>query len=248
MGRPLLSLAIAVGLGMSLLSSAAAGQSTTLRWFGHAFFLVTSPQGVRVALDPFGDIGYPMPEVAADVVTVSHEHGDHNGADRLAGSPTVLRGLTAGGAEWSPISYLIKDVRITALPAYHDDDEGRKRGLNTIFIVETSGLRLAHLSDIGHTLSEATLKAMGRIDVLLIPVGGIFSIDGRQAKEVMFRVRPRVTIPIHYKSAVTAAWPIEDESAFVAGLNNVRRVDTLTVSLTPETLPTQPEVWVMRYQ
>ncbi len=248
MGRSLLSLALAVGLGMSLLSSATAAQSSTLRWFGHAFFVVTSPEGIRVALDPFGDIGYAVPEAAADVVTVSHEHGDHNGADRLAGSPVVLRGLKAGGADWNSISYRTKDVRITALPAYHDDVQGRKRGLNTIFIVETSGLRLAHLSDIGHTLSEATVKAMGRIDVLLIPVGGKFSIDGRQARGIMSRLRPSITSPIHYKTPVTAAWPIEDESAFLSGLKNVRRLEMLTITLTPETLPTEPEVWVMRYR
>ena len=242
------SLAMAVWLGISVLSSAAAAQSPTLRWFGHAYFLITSPQGVRVALDPFGDIGYPMPEAAAEIVTVSHEHGDHNDADGLSGSPVVLRGLKAGGAGWNAISYRMKDVHITAVPAYHDDVQGRMRGLNTIFIVDIGGLRLAHLSDIGHTLSEVTLKAMGRIDVLLVPVGGKFSIDGRQAKEIMSRLRPRITIPIHYKTAVTAGWPIVDESAFLSGLKNVARPDMLTVSLAPETLPTEPEVWVMRYR
>ncbi len=248
MGRSFLAFITAVGLGLSLMSSPDAAQAVTLRWFGHAFFLMTSTEGVRVAMDPFGEIGYPLPEVAADVVTVSHEHGDHNGADRLAGSPVILRGLKPGGAGWNSISYGMKDVRITALPAYHDDVQGRRAGLNTIFIVETGGLRLAHLSDIGHTLSEETLEAMGSVDILLVPVGGKFSIDGRQAQEVMSRLRPRVTVPIHYKTSVTATWPIADESGFVAGLKNVRRLDTLTVSVTPETLPTQPEVWVMRYQ
>ena len=97
-------------------------------------------------------------------------------------------------------------------------------------------------------MSEATIEAMGRIDVLLVPVGGIFSIDGRQANEIMTRLRPSITIPIQYKTPVTADWPIEDEREFLAGLTNVRRLDVLTVSLTPETLPTQPEVWVMRYR
>ena len=129
MARALRSLAMVLGLGISLLNPAAAAQSATLRWFGHAFFLITSSQGVRVALDPFGDIGYPVPEVAADVVTVSHEHGDHNVAQRLAGSPAVLRGLKAGGVDWNPVSYDVKDVRITALPAYHDNVQGRRLGL-----------------------------------------------------------------------------------------------------------------------
>ena len=239
---------MAVALGTGLPGAAEAAESVSLRWFGHAYFLVTSPQGVRVALDPFGEIGYAMPEDAVDVVTVSHEHGDHNGAALIAGSPVILRGLKAGGADWNAVSYSVKDVRITSLPAYHDSDQGRRLGLNSIFIVETGGLRVAHLSDIGHTLSEATVNAMGRIDVLLIPVGGRFSIDGREAKEVMSRVRPRVTVPIHYKTPVTASWPIEDESGFLAGLDNVRRLDKLTVVLTPETLPSQPEVWVMRYR
>ncbi len=247
-GRALKILALVVGLATGLLTSVAAAETVTLRWFGHAYFVITSPEGVRVALDPFGNIGYAVPGAAADVVTVSHEHGDHNGADGLAGSPVILRGLKAGGANWNSVSYRMKDVSIISLPAYHDDVRGQKRGLNSIFVVQTGALRLAHLSDIGHTLSDATVKSMGRIDVLLVPVGGIFSIDGRQAKEIMTRLQPSITIPIHYKTPVTADWPIEDESGFLAGLTNVMRLDVLTVSLTPETLPTQPEVWVMRYQ
>ncbi len=246
--RSCLALVFAVGFGSSLLVSANAADALTLRWFGHAFFLVTSSDGVRVAMDPFGDIGYPAPEVGADVVTVSHEHGDHNAPGRLAGSPAILRGLEAGGADWNAISYDLRDVRIVALPAYHDNVEGRKRGLNSIFVVETGGIRLAHLSDIGHTLSEATLEALGPIDILLVPVGGKFSIDGDQAKEIMARLQPRITVPIHYKTPVTAGWPIEDESAFLSGLENVKRLDSLTVTVTSETLPSRPEVWIMRYE
>ncbi len=79
-------------------------------------------------------------------------------------------------------------------------------------------------------------------------MGGKFSIDGRQAKEIMSRLRPRITIPMHYKTPVTATWPIEDESAFLAGLKNAKRLEMLSISVTPETLPTEPEVWVMRYR
>ena len=243
-----LALFSAVGLGFGLIVSPNAADALTLRWFGHAFFVVTSSGGVRVAMDPFGDIGYPMPAVGADVVTGSHEHGDHNAPGRLAGSPAILRGLEAGGADWNAISYDLRDVRIAALPAYHDNVEGRKLGLNSIFVVETGDLRLAHLSDIGHTLSEATLDALGPIDILLVPVGGKFSIDGSQAREIMASLQPRITVPIHYKTPVTANWPIEDESAFLAGLENVKRLDALAVSVTPETLPARPEVWVMSYE
>jgi L-ascorbate metabolism protein UlaG (beta-lactamase superfamily) len=97
-------------------------------------------------------------------------------------------------------------------------------------------------------LSEATLEALGPIDILLVPVGGRFSIDGDQAKEIMARLQPRITVPIHYKTPVTADWPIEDESAFLSGLENVKRLDSLTVTVTSETLPSRPEVWIMRYE
>ncbi|MEE9240760.1 MAG: MBL fold metallo-hydrolase [bacterium] len=248
MGYSIRAMGLAIGLAMSLSGSAAAAEPVVLRWYGHSFFVVTSAQGVRVALDPISDVGYSMPKEPPDIVTVSHEHSDHNRVDRLGGSPVVLRGLTAGGGGWNSISYQKKDVRISALRAYHDDVKGRRFGLNSIFLVEAGGLRIAHLSDIGGALSGETVKAMGRIDILLIPVGGKFSIDGRGAREIMARLKPRVTVPIHYKTPVTANWPIEDENAFLEGLKNVKRLDTLTVSLTPETLPVQPEVWVMRYR
>ncbi len=121
MTRPIRCLTLVVGLALGLVGLTDTAQALTLRWFGHAFFLITSSEGVRVAMDAFGEIGYPIPEVAVDVVTVSHEHGDHNAANRIAGSPTVLRGLKAGGTGWNSISYGLKDIRITALPAYRPE-------------------------------------------------------------------------------------------------------------------------------
>ncbi len=100
MMRTFLALISAVGVGLSLIISSDAAHALTLRWFGHAFFLVTSSEGVRVAMDPFGDIGYPVPEVAADVVTVSHEHGDHNVAERLAGPSAILSTAVRQGRSW----------------------------------------------------------------------------------------------------------------------------------------------------
>ena len=92
------------------------------------------------------------------------------------------------------------------------------------------------------------MDALKPIDILLVPVGGKFSIDGNQAKEIMAKLQPRITVPIHYKTPVTADWPIEDESAFLSSLENVKRLDSLTVTVTSETLPSRPEVWVMRYE
>lgn len=232
-------------LPVLLASPGGAQGEVTLEWYGHAFVRLTSPQRVRVAMDPFGEIGYPMPMVEAEIVTVSHEHGDHNNARLIRGAPVILRGLTEGGKDWNPISYRQKDVIIASIPVYHDNQQGRLRGKNNMIVVDVEGLRVAHLSDMGHLLTEAQLQALGRVDVLLIPVGGNFSMDGRQARQTVERLNPRVAIPIHYKTAATASWPIEDEAAFVEGYPRVKRISGPRVLLNPKTLPSQTEIWIL---
>ncbi|MFQ5946250.1 MAG: MBL fold metallo-hydrolase [Anaerolineae bacterium] len=218
--------------------------SITLEWYGHAFVRLTSPSGVRVAMDPFGRIGYPMPTSEAEIVTVSHEHGDHNNAALIRGNPVILRGLTGRG-DWKPITHTQADVNITSVPVYHDAKRGRLRGRNNMVVVELAGLRVAHLSDMGHVPTEEQYQALGRIDVLLVPVGGNYSIDGRQARQIVERLKPRVAIPIHYKTAATATWPIEDERAFVEGYPRVKRVPGHRITLDPAKLPALTEIWVL---
>jgi L-ascorbate metabolism protein UlaG (beta-lactamase superfamily) len=150
-------------------------------------------------------------------VTVSHEHSDHNNAKLIGGNLLVLRGLTQGGEDWTAISVRHKDVGITSVPVYHDAQQGRLHGKNNMIVVDLGGLTVGHLSDMGHLPTEAKFQALGQVDVLLVPVGGNFSIDGRQARQIVERLNPRVAIPIHYKTAATARWPIEDERAFVEG-------------------------------
>jgi L-ascorbate metabolism protein UlaG (beta-lactamase superfamily) len=232
-------------LGPIVASLAWAQGEVTLEWYGHAFVRLTSPQGVRVAMDPFKDIGYPMQKVEAEIVTVSHEHSDHNNAKLISGNPVVLRGLTEGGEDWTTINVLHKDVGVTSVPVYHDAQQGTVRGKNNMMVVDLGGLRVAHLSDMGHIPTEAKLQALGRVDLLLIPVGGNFSIDGRQARQIVERLNPRVAIPIHYKTAATARWPIEDERAFVEGYPRVKRIAGSRITLNPGTLPSLTEIWVL---
>lgn len=237
---------LTLALSVAMLAFVAQAEAViTIEWYGHAFLRLTSPEGVRIAMDPFGDIGYPIPDVEADVVTISHEHGDHNNAGLLRGNPVILRGLTAGGRDWAPIRFTRADVSITSVPVFHDAEQGARRGKNTIVLVEAGGLRVAHLSDIGHVPTDAQFQAMGRVDLLLVPVGGNFSIDGRQAHRILDRLQPRVAIPIHYKTAATARWPIEDERRFVEGYPRVKRLPGSRVVLTPEALPAATEIWVL---
>lgn len=245
--RAPISIGVLAFVVAALLASVAGAQGeVSLEWYGHAFFRLTSPQGVRAAMDPFGEIGYPMPTVEAEIVTVSHEHSDHNNAKLIRGTPTILRGLTEG-EDWKPISFRQRDVGITSVPVpvYHDPQQGRLRGKNNIIVVDLGGLRVVHLSDMGHVPTEAQFQALGRVDVLLVPVGGNFSIDGRQARRIVERLNPRVAIPIHYKTAATARWPIEDERAFVEGYPRVKRIAGSRVSLNPVALPAVTEIWVL---
>lgn len=240
-----LALVLVGGAGAGL----AADEAVRLRYYGHSFFVLTTPGGTRIALDPYGNIGYPLPAgVDAPAVLITHEHGDHNNAALIQGSPRVLRGLVPGG--WATIRERVGDALVYAVPSFHDDQGGTSgRGFNALFVIETGGLRIAHLGDLGQTaLTEGQLKALGAIDILLIPVGGgPFTITGEQASRITEMIRPRVVIPMHYKTAARPTWPGTDEQPFLAGKSNVERAGT-TVAFTRGTLPASLRVVVMTWQ
>ena len=224
-----------------------AQRDVTVRWYGHAFFAVTSAEGITIVTDPFGKIGYSMPALDADVVTVSHGNGAHTNPSLVKGKPKIIRGLETGGKHWAWVNFQRKDVRIRAFPAYHDKVKGKERGLNSIFLLEVSGIRIVHMSDIGHIPPELTLKSLEKVDVLLIPVGGLYSIDASEASRIVDRLKPAVVIPIHYKTKATASWPIATEEAVVKDKQRVKQVGS-TISLRREGLPKATEIWVMDYR
>ena len=227
----------------------AADEAVTLRYYGQSFFVLTTPGGTQIALDPYGQIGYPMPAgVTAAAVFITHEHGDHNNAALIQGGPKVFRGLVPGG--WATIRERVGDALVYSVPSFHDDQGGTSpRGFTALFVIETGGLRIAHLGDLGQTaLTEGQLKALGSIDVLLIPVGGGgFTITGEQAARLTEMIRPRVVIPMHYKTAVRPTWPGTDEQPFLAGKADVVRAGT-SVSFTRGGLPASLRTVVMSWQ
>ncbi|MGQ0551217.1 MAG: MBL fold metallo-hydrolase [Armatimonadota bacterium] len=227
----------------------------TIRYHGWAFFVVTAADGLRVAIDPYGNIGYPFPTVEADVVLVSHEHGDHNNVGLLRGSPRVMRGLGVGGADWNRFYERIGSTLIFSVAAFHDDVQGTSpRGLDTLFVIESGGVRIAHLGDIGQpSLSEGQLRALGSIDVLMIPVGaGPFTVSVPQANNLVAQIRPRIVIPMHYKTPVRqpATWPGVDERPFLEGKPNIRRlgVGGHTLMVSRDQLPSTMQVVVMNHE
>jgi L-ascorbate metabolism protein UlaG (beta-lactamase superfamily) len=220
----------------------------TIRWFGQSFFLITSSQGKRVAIDPFGDIGFTMPEVEADVVAVTHEHKDHNNVSLIKGNPEIFHGLTEEGKEYNQVDQRLEDVRIYSVPAYHDNQRGAERGKNAVFVVETDELRLAHLGDLGHRLQPEQLEKMGKIDILIVPVGGRFTVDAQEASEIIDQLNPRVVIPIHFKTSNRPQWPGEDEAAFLQGRVDVKRMDSNTLKISKATLPQKQATVVLQYE
>jgi L-ascorbate metabolism protein UlaG (beta-lactamase superfamily) len=243
-----LVLAFAVPVAML---AAGTPPAAKLTWYGQSCFLLESAGGTRVVMDPIpAGLGYTLPtDLKADAVTVSHEHGDHNNIPLVQGKPRVLRGLTADKKGWVKIDEKVKDVTIRSLGVYHDEEKGAKRGLNTIFLFEVGGVRLAHLGDLGHLLSDSQLAAIGSVDVVLIPVGGFFTIDARQATRVIDQLRPRlIIIPMHYKTDVLTIKELATVDAFLAGKPNVRREKGNSLSITGVKARPSTEVVVLNYK
>ncbi|MDR0841623.1 MAG: MBL fold metallo-hydrolase [Christensenellaceae bacterium] len=164
-----------------------------IKWLGHSCFLLTGEAGTRILMDPCDpDTGYDIAPVAADAVTSSHDHHDHN-YFALAQGKDAPRITTPG-------RHAVKDAVITGYAAWHDDVQGALRGVNIMFVVEMDGMRLLHAGDLGHIPSAETIAAMGPIDVLLIPIGGTYTLDHLSAMELCNLLRPAVVIPMHYQT------------------------------------------------
>lgn len=162
-----------------------------IRYLGHSSFLLTESTGTSILTDPFGGIGYPLPQVRADVVTVSHGHYDHNNVKGVIGDPVVFD---------HEGKYEIGGVRISAIKSFHDNESGRKRGENLIFKFRMDGIEVCHLGDLGEECSSSLIETLLPVDVLLIPVGGTYTLDANQAKEYVDRIMPPIVVPMHYKT------------------------------------------------
>ncbi|MBI2266607.1 MAG: MBL fold metallo-hydrolase [Armatimonadetes bacterium] len=197
----------------------AADANWQLTWHGQACFTIVTPDGVRILIDPPDpSVGFPGPAGSFDVVLISHEHFDHNYTAGLPKGQRVIRGLTDGGKHVSQVNISVKGTQITTVPSFHDKNKGKDRGLNTIFVVQSKGKRLVHLGDLGHTLTPS--GALGKVDILLIPVGGFYTIDATEAKEVVDALKPGAVIPMHYKtpkSSVKELSPPDKFESLMAG-------------------------------
>jgi L-ascorbate metabolism protein UlaG (beta-lactamase superfamily) len=222
-----------------------------LTWYGQSCFLLESASGARILMDPIPtNLGYlPPADLHANAVTISHEHPDHTNVALLQGKPRVLRGLTADKKGWMRIDERVKDITVRSVGVYHDSKRGAEYGLNTVFIFETGGVRIAHLGDIGHALTDQQISAIGSVDVVLVPVGGGTTVDAQEATHVVDQIRPRlIVIPMHFKTDATTGKDLATVDAFIAGRPNVRREKSNRIAVTGLRYKPSAEVVVLDYK
>jgi L-ascorbate metabolism protein UlaG (beta-lactamase superfamily) len=208
-----------------------------IKWLGHACFLITADNGTKIITDPYEPnpgMKYGQIKETADVVTVSHEHGDHNNTAAVRGNPAVVRDTAS-----------VKGITFKAVATAHDASGGGERGKNTIFCFQVDGVRVVHLGDLGHLLTDSQVVDIGKVHVLLVPVGGHFTIDARAAQEVCEQVRTRVIIPMHYKND-KCTFPIGGVDEFIKGKTNVTQINGSEVAFTVPELPTSPQIMVLK--
>lgn len=179
-----------------------------LRYYGHSLFTLAFENGFTLLTDPYDDFySYPKRTLRADIVTVSHQHHDHNALGMVDGQPQVFDKLG--------IFCPAQDIIITGVASKHDGSDGAQRGDNIIFVIEAEGLKIVHLGDLGHVLTERQRLSIGTPDVLFTPVGGLYTTDANAAFENVKLLHPRVTIPMHYRTRFSAEMPITTEHPFL---------------------------------
>lgn len=212
-----------------------------IRWLGHSCFRITSAEGRTLITDPYdveaykGSLLYAPLDEAPDVVTISHRHADHANIAILKGAPEVVEArATQFAAGFS----------IRGISTYHDDQDGDVRGDNTIFRIIVDEISVCHLGDLGHELNQTRVEQIGEVDVLLVPVGGIFTIDADQATRVMEQLRPAITIPMHFRND-RCLFGIDTVDRFLAGKPDVEMAAGSEIEVAKDNLPASPKIIVL---
>lgn len=212
-----------------------------IKWYGHAAFLITSDQGIKIIIDPYepgafgGQLSYGKIRDQADIVITSHDHADHNYTKDLPGAPQIVKGSG---------SKTVKGISMKGISTYHDPSKGSERGANTIFTLKMDNIQLCHLGDLGHLLSDKELLEIGPVDILLIPVGGFFTIDPKEATRVAEQIKPKILIPMHFKTE-KCGFPIAPVEDFLKGKTNIKRPKVSEATFDKATLPQQMDIVVL---
>ncbi len=211
-----------------------------IKWLGHSCFLITSKDGTRVITDPYavgGGINYSPIKETADIVVVSHGHDDHSNVSAVRGTLEVVAG--------NGTKKTAQGIQFRGIASYHDASQGTQRGPNTIFCFTIDNIKLCHLGDLGHVLSPGQVNEIGAVDILFIPVGGFYTIDASIASQVCDQLKPKVVIPMHFKTP-RCTYPMAGVEDFLKGKQNVRRVGDSEVEFERERLPAATEIVLLQ--
>ena len=209
----------------------------TIQYFGHNFFLITTSKGTRIIADPLGRGWYPTPHVVADVVTVGKETRNHNAVEIVQGNPLILRGLKSYGAGWNMVSTSVKDTFIYSVPI-HQNADSIQWIHGAAFVYDLGALCVAHLGDLSQKLNDQQIKAFGKVDIALTPIGGGATMGPDLAKEVLAQLKPKIAIPMHHRDNPYLI------KQFTAGMKTVvLNTDILAVS--KDALPLSTEIRVL---
>ena len=210
-----------------------------IKWLGHSCFLITTANNIRILTDPFDEtVGYPLPNVEADIVTTSHDHFDHNFVEAVRGD---FVHISSSGV------FHERGVEILGVSTFHDKENGNKRGANIVYKITADGLNVCHLGDLGHVLTDGQLGEIGDVDILLVPVGGTYTIDYEEAARVTALINPKITIPMHFKTPVID-FTIEGVEKFLAAVGGGESAGSSELDITPENKPHQSKVIVLDYK
>ena len=208
-----------------------------ITWFGQACFKLKG-KSASVVIDPFTPdfIGLKLPNLEADIVLKTHDHGDHNNVSAIAGNPKIFEG---------PGEYESKGVVITGVSSFHDNSGGSERGLNTIFNVSVDGVNIVHLGDLGQSsLTEAQIAEIDKTDILLIPVGSVFTIDAKQAAGIVSQLEPKIVIPMHYKIE-GLKFSLDDVNLFLKEMGITSSEPQNKFTTTKDKLPEETQIVVL---
>ncbi|MFC1938839.1 MBL fold metallo-hydrolase [Chloroflexota bacterium] len=210
-----------------------------IKWLGLASFLISSDDGTRIITDPYetgADLSYREITERANIVTVSHDHFDHNNVSAVRDNPQIFRKI--GKSD-------IKGIRFRGIASFHDGFGGKERGKNMISCFEVDGVKFCHLGDLGHQLSDEQISEIGPVDVLFLPVGGVYTIDAQIATELCDRLKPKIVIPMHFMDG-KCRFPIAGVDEFLRGKQNLDHLDTSEIEIRSEELPSITQILVLK--
>ncbi|OGN27557.1 MAG: hypothetical protein A3A33_05045 [Candidatus Yanofskybacteria bacterium RIFCSPLOWO2_01_FULL_49_25] len=201
----------------------------TITWYGQSCFRLES-KDIRVLIDPFSkEIGLKPPRINDTIVALTHEHFDHNNVGEVGPETFVIRG---------PGEYEKSGIQIVGIQSFHDNEGGTQRGYNTIYVIKIEGITVCHLGDFGqHELTSEQLETIGEVDVLMTPIGGVYTIDGTQAVRIVEAIEPKIIIPMHYKVPGLAV-DLEGPQKFIKEIG-LKAEEVESLKLQQKSLPTE---------